>query len=176
LFLKQSAALYATYYHLQIFIHRPFIPSPRNTIRAAFPSLAICTNAARSCCHILESLSKWGALPTASIQVLSLKGNMFLELTFALSDNRVYLCRRFALEYLEWKKVRISKFARGNARCATLYASTWAFREKVGLACIYFFGILTKIYQRWACAGRYLFVCLWEALGWLLIVIYLDIF
>ncbi|KAF8070054.1 fungal-specific transcription factor domain-containing protein [Lyophyllum atratum] len=55
LFLKQSATLYATYYHLQIFIHRPFIPSFRNRSPTTFPSLAICTNAARSCCHVIES-------------------------------------------------------------------------------------------------------------------------
>jgi len=58
LFLKQSAALYATYYHLQILIHRPFIPSFRNPSPTAFPSLAICTNAARSCCHVIEFQSE----------------------------------------------------------------------------------------------------------------------
>ncbi|KAF8971208.1 fungal-specific transcription factor domain-containing protein [Flammula alnicola] len=68
LFLKQSAALHAAYYNLQIFIHRPFIPSPRNPIPVAFPSLAICTNAARSCCHVLESFSKLSALPLTHIQ------------------------------------------------------------------------------------------------------------
>ena len=66
----QSASLHATYYYLQIFIHRPFIPSPRNPSRATFPSLAICTNAARSCCHVLESFTKWSALPFAPAQVL----------------------------------------------------------------------------------------------------------
>jgi len=69
LFLSQSAVLYAIYYQLQIFIHRPFIPSPRNHSRATFPSLTICTNAARSCCHVLESFSKWSALPFVSLQI-----------------------------------------------------------------------------------------------------------
>ncbi|KJA27601.1 hypothetical protein HYPSUDRAFT_34708 [Hypholoma sublateritium FD-334 SS-4] len=68
LFLKQSAALHATYYHLQIFIHRPFIPSPRNPVPVSFPSLAICTNAARSCCHVLESYTKLGPLPFSFLQ------------------------------------------------------------------------------------------------------------
>ncbi|KXN90781.1 hypothetical protein AN958_03435 [Leucoagaricus sp. SymC.cos] len=68
LFLKQSAALYATYYHLQVFIHRPFIPSPRNPTSVAFPSLAICTNAARSCCHVLESYSRISHLPLPYLQ------------------------------------------------------------------------------------------------------------
>ena len=71
LFLKQSAALYATYYYLQIFIHRPFIPSPRNHTSVTFPSLAICTNAARSCCHVLESYSRVSHLPLPYFQVRS---------------------------------------------------------------------------------------------------------
>ncbi|EKM75560.1 hypothetical protein AGABI1DRAFT_79697 [Agaricus bisporus var. burnettii JB137-S8] len=63
LFFEQSAVLHATYYHVQILIHRPFIPSPRNRPQVTFPSLAICTNAARSCCHVLESLSRRCNLP-----------------------------------------------------------------------------------------------------------------
>ena len=50
----QSAMLYSGYYMLQINVHRPFIPSPRKPSRLSFPSLAICTNAARSCIHVLE--------------------------------------------------------------------------------------------------------------------------
>ncbi|KAI0719057.1 fungal-specific transcription factor domain-containing protein [Cerioporus squamosus] len=53
-FLNQSATLYAKYYLLQICIHRPFIPSPRKPSRLTLPSLAICTNAARSCTHVLD--------------------------------------------------------------------------------------------------------------------------
>ncbi|KAF8149482.1 fungal-specific transcription factor domain-containing protein [Crassisporium funariophilum] len=80
LFLKQSAALHATYYHLQIFIHRPFIPSPRNPTPASFPSLAICTNAARSCCHVLESFSRLSALPLAGLQVTAFTAAVILLL------------------------------------------------------------------------------------------------
>ncbi|TCD62493.1 hypothetical protein EIP91_006814 [Steccherinum ochraceum] len=54
LFLNQSASLYAHYYQLQIAVHRPFIPSPRKPSPLTFPSLAICTNAARSCTHVLD--------------------------------------------------------------------------------------------------------------------------
>ena len=50
----QSALLYCAYYHLQILIHRPFIPSPKKPSPLSFPSLAICTNAARSCSHVLD--------------------------------------------------------------------------------------------------------------------------
>ncbi|KAI5890735.1 uncharacterized protein SCHCODRAFT_058182 [Schizophyllum commune H4-8] len=53
----QSAMLYCSYYYIQIQIHRPFIhkDSP-----LAFPSLAICTNAARSCARLLEAQVKKG--------------------------------------------------------------------------------------------------------------------
>ncbi len=54
LYLSQSAYLYAHYYQLQIAVHRPFIPSPRKPSPLSFPSLAICTNAARSCTHVLD--------------------------------------------------------------------------------------------------------------------------
>ncbi|KAH9851367.1 fungal-specific transcription factor domain-containing protein [Lenzites betulinus] len=51
-FLNQSAVLYEKYYQLQIFVHRPFLPLSRKSSRLTLPSLAICTNAARSCVHI----------------------------------------------------------------------------------------------------------------------------
>lgn len=54
LLFRQSAILYTNYYHLQILVHRPFIPSPRKPSPLSFPSLAICTNAARSCSHLID--------------------------------------------------------------------------------------------------------------------------
>ena len=53
-FFNQSVYLYAMYYHIQIIIHRPFIPSPTKPSPLSFPSLAICTNAARSCSHVVD--------------------------------------------------------------------------------------------------------------------------
>ncbi|KAJ4467872.1 fungal-specific transcription factor domain-containing protein [Lentinula aciculospora] len=50
----QSVMLYTTYYWVQIQIHRPFIARPGEGSVLSFPSLAICANAARSCCHIME--------------------------------------------------------------------------------------------------------------------------
>ncbi|KAK0460990.1 fungal-specific transcription factor domain-containing protein [Desarmillaria tabescens] len=57
-----SATLYTTYYLTQMLIYRPFIPSPaaydgrpsNSTSSFPFPALAICTNAAKSCAHIVE--------------------------------------------------------------------------------------------------------------------------
>ncbi|KAJ9092550.1 hypothetical protein QFC21_006781 [Naganishia friedmannii] len=56
-FFEQSCVLYSYYYFAQILIHRPFIPTPKTApaiASLALPSLAICTNAARSCAHIVE--------------------------------------------------------------------------------------------------------------------------
>ena len=53
-FFNQSVHLYAMYYHNQIVIHRPFIPSPSKPSPLSFPSLAICTNAARLCSHVVD--------------------------------------------------------------------------------------------------------------------------
>ncbi|KAJ7722563.1 fungal-specific transcription factor domain-containing protein [Mycena maculata] len=65
IFLDQSAALYALYYHAQIVMHRRFIPAPgkapeASNAGAAFPSLAICANAARSCGHVLDAQARHG--------------------------------------------------------------------------------------------------------------------
>lgn len=59
-FFQQSGILYATYYHIQILIHRPFIPGPRKPAPLSFPSLRICTNAARSCSLVLDVQRKKG--------------------------------------------------------------------------------------------------------------------
>ena len=72
LFLNQSANLYANYYQLQIAVHRPFIPSPRKPSPLSFPSLAICTNAARSSIHVLDVQYKRTGMPLFSNQVRAL--------------------------------------------------------------------------------------------------------
>ncbi|KAJ7765282.1 fungal-specific transcription factor domain-containing protein [Mycena metata] len=61
-FLDQSAALYAVYYHAQILIHRPFIRAPGDEAasKTRFPSLAVCANAARACGHVLDVQARRG--------------------------------------------------------------------------------------------------------------------
>ena len=54
-FFQQASILYATYYYIQILVHRPFIPRPGKPAPLTYPSLAICTNAARSCSQVLEA-------------------------------------------------------------------------------------------------------------------------
>ncbi|VDC04186.1 unnamed protein product [Peniophora sp. CBMAI 1063] len=53
--LLDAAHLMCQYYHLQILVHRPFITS-RHASTISFPSLAICTNAARSLARIFTTL------------------------------------------------------------------------------------------------------------------------
>ncbi|KAJ7483882.1 fungal-specific transcription factor domain-containing protein [Mycena galericulata] len=53
-FFDQSAYLYCGYYQVQILIHRPFIPMVSKDAATSLPSLAICTNAARSCSHVVD--------------------------------------------------------------------------------------------------------------------------
>ncbi|KAJ7079406.1 fungal-specific transcription factor domain-containing protein [Mycena belliarum] len=55
MFFDQSVYLYCHYYQVQMMIHRPFIPMIRKGASTALPSLAICTNAARSCSHVADT-------------------------------------------------------------------------------------------------------------------------
>lgn len=52
--------LYTAYYNIQMLVHRPFINAPTKPSPLPFPSLAICTNAARSCIHLMELVSRRG--------------------------------------------------------------------------------------------------------------------
>ncbi|KAJ7607700.1 hypothetical protein FB45DRAFT_763887, partial [Roridomyces roridus] len=75
IFFAQSVHLYCSYYHVQMTIHRPFIPMIRKGASTALPSLAICTNAARSCSHVAEiarQRKKGGVLPHLIVRVVSL--------------------------------------------------------------------------------------------------------
>ncbi|KAK7441039.1 Gypsy retrotransposon integrase-like protein 1 [Stygiomarasmius scandens] len=71
IFFSQSAILYSTYYWVQIQIHRKFIPRPGHS-SSLFPSLTICTNAARSCIRICETYYKKQGSPLYPNILLSL--------------------------------------------------------------------------------------------------------
>ncbi|KAF5346558.1 hypothetical protein D9758_013447 [Tetrapyrgos nigripes] len=59
IFFTQSTLLYSWYYWIQISVHRRFIPRPMDGSGIlSFPSLAICTNAARSCLRVCEAYVK----------------------------------------------------------------------------------------------------------------------
>ncbi|KAK7034658.1 Gypsy retrotransposon integrase-like protein 1 [Paramarasmius palmivorus] len=67
LFFNQSTTLYVTYYWVQILIHRPFISPVNEEAVLTFPSLSICANAARSCCHLVEIQQRRTYLPFPTV-------------------------------------------------------------------------------------------------------------
>ncbi|KAK0553404.1 Gypsy retrotransposon integrase-like protein 1 [Tilletia horrida] len=64
--LTQSSYVHLKYYNSQILTHRPFISGTRQD-NPNFASVAICTNAARSSSHILDTLRKRGLLRRAAM-------------------------------------------------------------------------------------------------------------
>ncbi|KAK6974830.1 hypothetical protein R3P38DRAFT_3238593 [Favolaschia claudopus] len=69
LFFNQWVALHTAYYYAQMLIHRPFIPMLRKSPSTALPSLAICTNAARSCTNIVDIQCQRNQTPLAIINL-----------------------------------------------------------------------------------------------------------
>ncbi|KZV77208.1 hypothetical protein PENSPDRAFT_660467 [Peniophora sp. CONT] len=74
-FLFQSGVLHTEYNQIQIVVHRAYIPTPRKPPQTTFPSLAICTNAARSCCQIVSYCRK-------NVPLLSGNFNAFQKAAF----------------------------------------------------------------------------------------------
>ncbi|KAF5339474.1 hypothetical protein D9758_015322 [Tetrapyrgos nigripes] len=66
-FFHQSVSLYVSYYWIQILVHKPFIPRLGATSEITFPSMAICANAARSACHVMEVQQRHGSLPLVNV-------------------------------------------------------------------------------------------------------------
>jgi hypothetical protein len=64
-FFVQSANLRASYYFIQIAIHRPFIPSSRKGSSLSFAALAICASAARAYSHVADAMRKKYPLRTS---------------------------------------------------------------------------------------------------------------
>lgn len=111
----QSALLHCSYNYVQIVVHRPYI-TPRHPYKGstdshdlAFPSLAICTNAARSCSHILEVCLRRGTMLapqlnncafTAAIVLLfniwgMNKPGMVVRVDWKKQMQDVHICMRF---------------------------------------------------------------------------------
>ncbi|KAJ7346835.1 fungal-specific transcription factor domain-containing protein, partial [Mycena albidolilacea] len=80
IFFQQSASLYASYYHVQIQIHRPFIPTPGRSSPLAYPSLAVCANSARAASHIMAVQSRRGILPLAHVKMALFDSSVILLL------------------------------------------------------------------------------------------------
>lgn len=80
LFFNQSAILYCMYYHVRLLVHRPFIPTPGKPSTTSFPSLAICTNAARACSHVADVQRKRQGVTPFCIQMAALSAGFVLLL------------------------------------------------------------------------------------------------
>ncbi|XP_006459669.1 hypothetical protein AGABI2DRAFT_218980, partial [Agaricus bisporus var. bisporus H97] len=80
-FFMQSVLLWTSYYHVQILIHRPFIPSPSKPSPLIFPSLTICTNAARSCIHVVDVLHRRFGLVYPPVQMAVFTSSIVLLLS-----------------------------------------------------------------------------------------------
>ncbi|KAK7005700.1 Zn(2)-C6 fungal-type domain-containing protein [Favolaschia claudopus] len=76
-FAQQSASLYASYYHVQIQVHRPFIPVPGRSSPLAYASLAVCASAARSCSHFMAQSQ---ILPLAHVMMALFDSSVILML------------------------------------------------------------------------------------------------
>ncbi|KAJ7595716.1 fungal-specific transcription factor domain-containing protein [Mycena floridula] len=96
----QSCIIYVMYYYIQIVVHKPFIPSPGSPPMAnmSFPSLAICTNAARSCCHVMDVQSRKSFLPMAQVMI-PLSNSVFILLLNHWSGRRLGLSSNPGKEY-----------------------------------------------------------------------------
>ncbi|KAG5634613.1 hypothetical protein H0H81_001376 [Sphagnurus paluster] len=82
IFFNQSASLYSAYYHVQILVHCLFILSARNPRAAlAFPSLAICTNAAHACSHVLDAQRKRLSVAPPPLQTSAFSAGVVLLLS-----------------------------------------------------------------------------------------------
>ncbi|GAA5852932.1 hypothetical protein JCM8547_004739 [Rhodosporidiobolus lusitaniae] len=63
-YLAAAAWIACSFYSCQMLIHREFL-APARSRALGFPSLAICTNAARSCARVIETLEERGLLVEA---------------------------------------------------------------------------------------------------------------
>ncbi|KAF5346632.1 hypothetical protein D9758_013200 [Tetrapyrgos nigripes] len=84
-----STILYSTYYWIQIMVHKHFIPRPRTKDSSgilSFPSLAICTNAARSCLRVCEAYVKINTLYPAQLVLVISNAATVLALNLARSN------------------------------------------------------------------------------------------
>lgn len=129
-FYNQSAALEVIYYQTQIMIHRSFITSHKAT-PVPFPSLAICTNAARSTSRILRLHYEHIGLPYPWMMVIILIVTKTAWLTRILGAG---ICvRSYAfIAYLEEQKGQHTNRPKwGDAKCLCLHAHSQALREDV---------------------------------------------
>ncbi|KAL1695459.1 fungal-specific transcription factor domain-containing protein, partial [Schizophyllum commune] len=87
-FFDQSALLYTCYYQLQIFVHKPFITPLQSDSRLSFPSLAMCTSAARSCARVMDAQCQRGVVPLPHVHTaVSVAGFVLILNVWTVKQN-----------------------------------------------------------------------------------------
>ncbi|KAJ7578350.1 fungal-specific transcription factor domain-containing protein [Mycena floridula] len=122
-FSSQSLQLYTCLYHLQILVHRPFLPAPGNEATSSAASLAICTNAARSCSHIVDIYYR----RTGQVMPFT-AGNVFISGVVLMLQ--LWAARRAGLNVnLIERRADVQKCLDWLSQCEVRWASAGRFRD-----------------------------------------------
>ncbi|KAL0068157.1 Gypsy retrotransposon integrase-like protein 1 [Marasmius tenuissimus] len=103
-FFNQSATIHSVYYWIQIQIHRPFISVPGHSNKfpnLSYSSLAVCSNAARSCIRLLDIQSKKGTVDWTTAQMSLYSSAMVLTLNLWGNSRSIAILKRFETR---WQK------------------------------------------------------------------------
>ncbi|KAF9009903.1 hypothetical protein BDQ17DRAFT_1347115 [Cyathus striatus] len=92
-FYKLSLMLMGLYYYVQILIHRPFILWQDNAAHP-FPSLTICTNAARACSNLVDAYRKRGYPLHLNLTLFAFTSGVVLALN-RWGTHEIYKCLDF---------------------------------------------------------------------------------
>lgn len=131
-FLTQSASLQMLFSRVQILGHRPFIPLPgKSPSPVSFPALAICTNAARSCCQVAETYHrmKGTCLPMSEVCSYHSSRSVYV-LTHTLVYGVLFRCNT-SFEHLGWQKVWPERHIKESKRNSQMYGPFETVRGKL---------------------------------------------
>ncbi|KAJ7598641.1 fungal-specific transcription factor domain-containing protein [Mycena floridula] len=125
-FLGQALQLHTSLYHLQILVHRPFLPRPgKEASLASLASLAICTNAARSCSHVVDIYYR----RTGETMPLTV-GNIFISGIILMLQ--LWAGRRAGVNVnLIERKADVQKCLDALSRCEARWASAGKLRHSL---------------------------------------------
>ncbi|KAF9052201.1 hypothetical protein BDZ89DRAFT_939656 [Hymenopellis radicata] len=114
---EASAVLYTTYYWVQIQIHRPFITNADRS----FSSIAVCTNAARSCAHVLQAhFTAFESIPLPNMLAAMLYSAIVLLLNAANSHSEGAIATPRDLEDV-YKLIEVLRSHEGRWQVAGRY-------------------------------------------------------
>ncbi|KAF5335420.1 hypothetical protein D9758_016909 [Tetrapyrgos nigripes] len=121
-FFNQSSCLHATYYWVQIFVHKASIPRVLSMSSAKSPSLSICVNAARSCCRVMEEQNKREILPLQNI-LMALYSSAVVLILNAWREKRLKTPTDASLEMVDvYKCISIIQSCESRWQAAGTYA------------------------------------------------------